>query len=576
NNCSLNQYGMYFDTVINASIQENTCNNNENYGILVRYSSEINLIDNNCSNNVGYGIEVYETDNSILRNNNLRNNSDGVRISYSSNCEISSNFIVDNRMRGIIIIGSDTYNIRIYENYILYNNKNYFDYHPYYFEENDYYQPTHSIQVYSDSESDTFYNSTTGRGNIWSDFKWSYTGSEWSPEYYLIDINKDQFDQYPIFGEDLDSNELPDWWEEYWGITDPWEDEDRDDLPNIEEFYYLTNPWSDDTDNDDMPDYYEVMNKLNPLYHDDKYWDLDGDDLPNIQEFYHATDPWDKDTDNDGWTDKEEIDAGTNPLNADDHPIDWFLWGLIGGGAFLVLPPLLFMRIKKIRSFFKKRKEGAESKREEERLKELKQVKERLTAISNTINQLTEKLDKYMTDLSSVAISPDNCSVEALEKTLNPLNNGLTRFEEEFTRMEIPEITDKWLLKEVDLQHKQVSVEYKELEQRVNDLRIVFTNLSMALATEALRLRREYALTKILPKLVRMSLEDFAKRLEFKSSQVLQDWLFDLSADYPLLIDGSDIVVDREKLDSSEISDVIDQMLNKFTAMEKDQSGKME
>jgi hypothetical protein len=114
----------------------------------------------------------------------------------------------------------------------------------------------------------------------------------------------------PRGGIDGNSNNLPDDWEEYWGLNpdDPnlaGLDPDGDGLTNQEEYDHNTNPNNPDTDDDGFPDGWEVDNGYDPLDPDDPdpEGDDDSDGLTNQEEYENETNPKDEDTDKDGYTD---------------------------------------------------------------------------------------------------------------------------------------------------------------------------------------------------------------------------------------------------------------------------------
>ena len=83
---------------------------------------------------------------------------------------------------------------------------------------------------------------------------------------------------------DNDNNNMPDDWEEYYGINSAFLDADSDGLDNRSEFEWNTNPLDSDSDNDGMDDGWEVKNGLNPVA-DDADGDIDGDGIGNLEEY---------------------------------------------------------------------------------------------------------------------------------------------------------------------------------------------------------------------------------------------------------------------------------------------------
>lgn len=123
-----------------------------------------------------------------------------------------------------------------------------------------------------------------------------------------VDVGADQLD-------DLDHDGLPDWWELFYGLSNPNEDADSDGLSNREELRAGSdptrtdtdgdgvsdanelerglNPACNDTDKDQMPDGYELFHGFNPNHAEDACLDRDGDHIPNVYEYIHGTLPTD-------------------------------------------------------------------------------------------------------------------------------------------------------------------------------------------------------------------------------------------------------------------------------------------
>jgi hypothetical protein len=86
---------------------------------------------------------------------------------------------------------------------------------------------------------------------------------------------------------DSNSDGLPDYWYNRYGITNINADDDNDGLSNLEEYSYGLYPTNADSDNDGMPDGWEEEHGLAPLTHD-ATTDRDGDGINNLAE-YQAT-----------------------------------------------------------------------------------------------------------------------------------------------------------------------------------------------------------------------------------------------------------------------------------------------
>ncbi len=75
-----------------------------------------------------------------------------------------------------------------------------------------------------------------------------------------------------------------------------------------------------DTDGDDLPDGWEEEYGLNPNDPNDSGLDSDNDGLTNLQEYQAGTNPTLVDSDGDGFSDDVEIASGTDPLDPSSFP----------------------------------------------------------------------------------------------------------------------------------------------------------------------------------------------------------------------------------------------------------------
>jgi hypothetical protein len=103
--------------------------------------------------------------------------------------------------------------------------------------------------------------------------------------------------------DDDDDDQMADYWEDLYGVTEPDEDLDGDGLTNLYEYLCGTEP-NDETNGQA-----------------DLTADADGDGLSNVDEQTFGTDPRIMDTDNDGLTDNEEVAGVDNtdfPTGADN------------------------------------------------------------------------------------------------------------------------------------------------------------------------------------------------------------------------------------------------------------------
>ncbi len=141
--------GLFLYSCTYSVIINNTCNNNDYYGIYLRYSGSATVANNTCSNNNNYGIEFYYSNFCVVTYNLLQENGGyGIYLRYDSdNNLIHHNIFEDNNLGG-------------------------------------------TSQVFDDGTNNTWYDSETQEGNYWSD--WSGTGS------YAIDGEANSVDLYPL------------------------------------------------------------------------------------------------------------------------------------------------------------------------------------------------------------------------------------------------------------------------------------------------------------------------------------------------------------------------------------------
>ena len=95
-NCYIDaeKYGVCIDNVAEgtATIKNNTCTNNNYYGIYLRSSSNSTLTNNTCTNNDNVGIRLWYSSNSTLTNNTCTNNNDrGFNLFRSSGTTLTNN-----------------------------------------------------------------------------------------------------------------------------------------------------------------------------------------------------------------------------------------------------------------------------------------------------------------------------------------------------------------------------------------------------------------------------------------------------------------------------------------------------
>ncbi|HEY0681183.1 MAG TPA: hypothetical protein VGD45_02535 [Steroidobacter sp.] len=116
---------------------------------------------------------------------------------------------------------------------------------------------------------------------------------------------------------DQDSDTLPRWWEQLYGLSDSnpadaLTDLDGDGVNNQTEYQNHSSPTLDDTDGDGLTDQQEIVTYST----DPAHIDSDGDGLDDYAEVItHQTDPWGQDTDADSFNDLDEVLYGGDPTD---------------------------------------------------------------------------------------------------------------------------------------------------------------------------------------------------------------------------------------------------------------------
>ncbi|MBM0105192.1 hypothetical protein JM946_10540 [Steroidobacter sp. S1-65] len=136
-------------------------------------------------------------------------------------------------------------------------------------------------------------------------------------EAYLVHVvnGATAFVRLPFY--DQDSDTLPRWWEQLYGLSDsnPADallDLDGDGVSNQTEYQHHSSPALIDTDGDGLTDQQEIVShSTNP-----SHIDSDGDGLDDYAEVItHLTDPWDRDTDGHSFNDLDEVLYGGDPAD---------------------------------------------------------------------------------------------------------------------------------------------------------------------------------------------------------------------------------------------------------------------
>lgn len=193
NTCEYNWYGISVHDSNICSLTNNTCNYNEHEGISLEDSSHITLTNNTCNYNDVDGIDISHSTNVIgienicyyndwagislssseafLTNNEINYNDHGLILGHSDNCLITYNVFKENTDYAISLLYESDYNKIHHNNFI--DNKS-----------------GATSQAEDEWENNKWYDSSTHKGNYWSD--WSGSGD------YEIDGNANAVDLYPL------------------------------------------------------------------------------------------------------------------------------------------------------------------------------------------------------------------------------------------------------------------------------------------------------------------------------------------------------------------------------------------
>ena len=208
NICNENKYGFYFTSSAKLQILNNTLNFNENgivgydlfdsavmnnycqdnneIGIDIAYSSDVIIENNNCQNNKHSGFILSACSNSIVTKNTCKYNRRGIRLGCiffpatdeivpTSSCLITFNIFQQNVEYGVTIgeyEGVFSYNITIHHNSFIGNNRE------------------GTSQGYDEGRDNFWFDKDKQEGNYWS---------EWdSKKPYIIDGIANSTDLYPL------------------------------------------------------------------------------------------------------------------------------------------------------------------------------------------------------------------------------------------------------------------------------------------------------------------------------------------------------------------------------------------
>jgi parallel beta-helix repeat protein len=190
--------GIYAEDTSNLEITNNLCNNIVNVGIYT-FRCIATYIENNTCINSRTGISLEQSHLSEITNNTCQDNLYGIDVSYSNNCTLDWNSLINNTFSGIILFSSDyciiTYNL-LENNYywgISLNSHSDFNqiYYNAFFNNNwQELEVEYTSQAFDEGQNNNWYDVVSMEGNFWD----SWTGSG----EYELDGDVYNSDPYPL------------------------------------------------------------------------------------------------------------------------------------------------------------------------------------------------------------------------------------------------------------------------------------------------------------------------------------------------------------------------------------------
>ena len=180
-----------------------------------------------------------------------------------------------------------------------------------------------------------------------------------------------------------------------------------------------------------------------------------------------------------------------------------------------------------------------------------------ITKIKSTIRELREKI-----------ISLDNVNeyeISEVEKANNLLNQIQDILKNTKSRIEKIPVE---IYQEISINNTQ------EIIQEINELQEETERKKITLNFKYNRLMK---LAKIINSYTRISLEKLASFLSFSNTEQLEEWLLGLNSKH-ILIDGNDVLIQREQLlnkGNSDVEQAISELLRQFEEFEKEGKGKI-
>ncbi len=176
--------GIWLSNVNNGTVQGSLLEDNYE-GITLNSTRNMNISDNRVFGNDFAGIYMRSSDSVNISANEISNATYGVYVDNCTGSTLSRNNISDNTQWGIIVSTASEFN-RIWNNTFVGNNGAVSTY-----------DPSH-IQAYDDG-TNSWWNSTDGYGNYWSD--WTGPDADMDgivDEPYLLDGSAGAMDYYPL------------------------------------------------------------------------------------------------------------------------------------------------------------------------------------------------------------------------------------------------------------------------------------------------------------------------------------------------------------------------------------------
>jgi hypothetical protein len=187
-----------------------------------------------------------------------------------------------------------------------------------------------------------------------------------------------------------------------------------------------------------------------------------------------------------------------------------------------------------------------------------------LEVLSSTYKDIKLEAEQFTPDLGE---NPDDSVVNL---KLQPLREKISLLEEAIQLIVLGEVATELNEMLTALEDKKAGM-IREIHTLKDILEIKKENLYI----EALKQRRSFRLNRILKRVEIMSLQDFAKEMEFENLDTLKQWLlYEMSDNIPLKLSGDTIKIETQR--DEDINNAIDDMLSQFQEMERDKIGKIE